>query len=296
MTNRTGSTSAVSWSRLGTGPVRRGRSDPRRAGSRPRRPRDGPWRILLRGIGYEHNDVSVVTNVSADHLGLHGIDTLDELAEVKGAVVRITRRDGWAVLNGEDPRVWACGSTAGPDRTRSASRPGHQPWPRRWPRVGGHRSSSAADSCSRPRGRRVRVVAVDDLPVTFAGLSRYNVANALAAAAACDALGLSTDEIRDGLLSFAPDAEVNPAGSTCTRGAGCSRWSTSHNEAGLAGLLDVCDRLVARRGAGFGWGSERPATAPTRSSIGWACWPGAESTTSSSPRSRITCAGEPWRQ
>ncbi|MGH2462062.1 MAG: Mur ligase family protein, partial [Candidatus Limnocylindria bacterium] len=63
--------------------------------------------ILLRGIGYQHNDVSVVTNVSADHLGLQGIDTLDELAEVKGAVVRITRREGWAVLNAQDPRVWA---------------------------------------------------------------------------------------------------------------------------------------------------------------------------------------------
>jgi cyanophycin synthetase len=52
--------------------------------------------ILLRGIGYAANDVSVVTNVSADHLGLQGIDTLDELAEVKGTVVRITRRGGWA--------------------------------------------------------------------------------------------------------------------------------------------------------------------------------------------------------
>ncbi len=43
--------------------------------------------ILLRGIGYTTNDVSVVTNVSADHLGLQGIDTLEELAEVKGAIV-----------------------------------------------------------------------------------------------------------------------------------------------------------------------------------------------------------------
>jgi cyanophycin synthetase len=62
--------------------------------------------ILLRGIGYAANDISVVTNVSADHLGLQGIDTLDELAEVKGTIVRITKREGWAVLNADDPRVW----------------------------------------------------------------------------------------------------------------------------------------------------------------------------------------------
>src|SRR6185436_8843419 len=63
--------------------------------------------ILLKGIGVTRNDVSVVTNVSADHLGLHGIDTLDQLAEVKSVVPRVTRRRGWAVLNGDDPRVYA---------------------------------------------------------------------------------------------------------------------------------------------------------------------------------------------
>ena len=63
--------------------------------------------ILLKGIGLAYNHVSVFTNVSADHLGLHGIDTLDQLAEVKGVVSRITRADGWAVLNGDDPRVYA---------------------------------------------------------------------------------------------------------------------------------------------------------------------------------------------
>ena len=63
--------------------------------------------ILLKGIGLTRNDVSVVTNVTADHLGLHGIDTVDQLAEVKSVVPQITRKDGWAVLNGDDPRVYA---------------------------------------------------------------------------------------------------------------------------------------------------------------------------------------------
>lgn len=63
--------------------------------------------ILLRGIGVTHNDVSVVTNVSADHLGQQGIDTVDQLAEVKAVVARITMRIGWAVLNADDPRTLA---------------------------------------------------------------------------------------------------------------------------------------------------------------------------------------------
>src|SRR5438132_1668766 len=63
--------------------------------------------ILLRGIGTDHNDVAVVTNVTEDHLDQYGIRTLDQLAEVKSAITRITRPGGWDVLNADDPRVLA---------------------------------------------------------------------------------------------------------------------------------------------------------------------------------------------
>ena len=63
--------------------------------------------ILLRGVGYESNDASVLTNVSADHLDLQGIHTLPELAEVKAVIARMTKPDGWVVLNADDPLVAA---------------------------------------------------------------------------------------------------------------------------------------------------------------------------------------------
>ena len=63
--------------------------------------------ILRRGVGVAHNDVSVVTNISADHLGLGGIDTLDQLAEVKAVITKITKPTGWCVLNADDPRTFA---------------------------------------------------------------------------------------------------------------------------------------------------------------------------------------------
>jgi cyanophycin synthetase len=204
--------------------------------------------ILLRGIGYEHNDVSVVTNVSADHLGLQGIDTLDELAEVKGAVVRITRRDGWAVLNGEDPRAWAM-------RRHSPARPYAFSLSPRAPALaeslaaGGRAAvlDRGALVLRRRSGRRIRLATAAELPVTFAGLSRYNVANALAAAAACDALGLSPEEIRDGLVSFAQDESTNPGRLNLYGRRGVlALVDFAHNEAGLAGLLDVADRLIGR--------------------------------------------------
>jgi cyanophycin synthetase len=205
--------------------------------------------ILLRGIGYQHNDVSVVTNVSADHLGLQGIDTLDELAEVKGAVVRITRRDGWAVLNAQDPRVWAM-------RLRTHARPYAFSLN---PRARGVAEALAAGGRAavldrgrlvlrRPRVRGTGLAAAADLPVTFAGLSRYNIANALAAAAACDALGIPLDQIASGLASFAQDQAVNPGRlNLYSRDGVLALVDFAHNEAGLAGLLEVCSRLTGSR-------------------------------------------------
>ena len=59
--------------------------------------------ILREGLGYDRNDVAVVTNVTGDHLGLGGIDTIGQLANVKGVVVEAVPRSGTAVLNADDP-------------------------------------------------------------------------------------------------------------------------------------------------------------------------------------------------
>jgi cyanophycin synthetase len=206
--------------------------------------------ILLRGIGYAANDVSVVTNISADHLGLQGIDTLDELAEVKGTVVRITKRGGWAVLNADDPRVWAMRR-----RSRAGifafSLEGRGEAIDETLRAGG-RSATLEDGwivLRRGPGRPRRVVRADELPVTLAGLSRYNVANALAAAAACDALGVRRGRIADGLRSFAQDTAANPGRMNLFERDGIvAMVDFAHNEAGLAGLLDVARALAGAKG------------------------------------------------
>ncbi|MBC8076249.1 MAG: cyanophycin synthetase, partial [Chloroflexales bacterium] len=63
--------------------------------------------ILRAGLAFDSCLVAVVTNVSSDHLGLGGVETLDDLARVKEVVVRAARPDGAAVLNADDPRVAA---------------------------------------------------------------------------------------------------------------------------------------------------------------------------------------------
>jgi cyanophycin synthetase len=206
--------------------------------------------ILLRGIGYAANDVSVVTNVSADHLGLQGIDTVDELAEVKGAIVRITRRGGWAVLNADDPRAWGMRRETRAGWYAFSLDPESREAEEALDRGGRAAVLDRGWLVLRGAGRRpARLARAADLPVTFAGLSRYNVANALAAAAAADALGIPVARIRAGLRSFAQDSEANPGRLNLYERRGrLALVDFAHNEAGLAGLLDVCRELASPAG------------------------------------------------
>ncbi len=213
--------------------------------------------ILLRGIGYSANDVSVVTNVSADHLGLQGIDTVDELADVKSTVVRITKRDGWAVLNADDPRAWAMrGATRA--RVYAFSMEGRTDEVRRALRHRGRAATIEAGwivlhgVTKRPR----RLLEAAELPVTVGGLSRHNIANALAAAAACDALGLTTRQIKAGLRTFGVDRSANPGRLNLYERDGVfAIVDFAHNEAGLAGLLDVARAVAGRHKVRLAYGT-----------------------------------------
>jgi cyanophycin synthetase len=210
--------------------------------------------ILLKGIGVTRNDVSVVTNVSADHLGLQGIDTLDQLAEVKAVVPRITRRGGWAVLNGDDPRVFAMRHVI---RARPwvFSRDPSSPAIRETLDSGG-RATTVIDgwvSVLRPGADPDPLVELTDVPMTLAGLSHFNVENTLAAASAARAAGISRTDVIEGLRSFRPDAEHNPGRMnffTVPAGGGDASVviDLAHNEAGLEALLEIMEG-VRRPGA-----------------------------------------------
>jgi cyanophycin synthetase len=206
--------------------------------------------MLLKGMGVAANDVSVVTNVSADHLGLQGIDTVDQLAEVKAIVTKATRPGGWAVLNGEDPRVWAM-------RTGTRAKPwvfalrADAPAVREAIDAGG-RAITILDSfitVLAPGREPDRLVSILDVPVTLSGLSHHNIANALAGAAAALGLGLPREAVIEGLRTFAPDERLNPGRMNTYSMPAADGGSVTvivdlaHNEAGLEALMDVAHGL-----------------------------------------------------
>ncbi|MEA2518582.1 MAG: cyanophycin synthetase, partial [Chloroflexota bacterium] len=231
--------------------------------------------LVLRGMGYESNDASVVTNVSSDHLDLQGIHTLPELAEVKATVARATREGGWAVLNGDDPLVAAIarrvranvamfslgdGSSAGGAVRRAVARGGRgyvlrDGW---LVEIDGHRGPGAT-SGDGGAGEPVehRIIEVDHVPIALGGLARHNVANALAAAGAARGLGITLAQLRDGLADFHPTSDRSPGRLNLFRvGSRVVIVDFAHNEAGVNAVLDVAEGI-----AGGAAGRMAPVTA-----------------------------------
>ncbi len=200
--------------------------------------------LLLRGSGVLHNDVAVVTNVSADHLGLHGVDTVDQLAEVKAIITKTTRPDGWCVLNADDPRVLAMRRRA-TGRLWLCSPFPDQPALHEVQQEGG-RAMTVLDGSLTWFEHHVahRLLPVEDVPVTLAGISRTNTQNALAAAAAALAVGLPERAVVRGLRTFVLDPERNPGRTNLFRLDGrIVVIDYAHNEAGMQGLTEVMDGL-----------------------------------------------------
>jgi cyanophycin synthetase len=200
--------------------------------------------ILLRGIGVMHNDVAIVTNVSEDHLGLHGIQTIDQLSEVKATITRITRADGWDVLNADDPRVLSMRRVATGRSWLCSLDPWHPAIRDTLADAG--RATVPLDgwmtvldgSSSRP------LVELIDVPVTIAGISRHNVMNAMQAASAALAIGLPERAVVKGLKTFVTDPERNPGRANLFELDGrVIVVDYAHNEAGMLGFAEICEGL-----------------------------------------------------
>ncbi len=173
--------------------------------------------ILREGIGFDRCDVGAVLNISNDHLGLYGIDTVEQLAEVKSLVVEIVRDDGTSVLNADDPLVVTMAERArgriiywsmGDNQETNEVLKTHL-----------EQDGTAVVLQSGVHGELIAIYDAEQyisllwthlIPATLEGRARHNVANALAATAIAYARGVSIENIRQGLRTFSPSFYQSP--------------------------------------------------------------------------------------
>ena len=165
--------------------------------------------ILRAGLGYEYADVAVITNVSNDHLGQYGIETLEDIAHVKSLVAEVVKPHSYVVLNADDSLVVQMAKrTKG--RVIYFSTEKENICVRKHLGIGGTAVFVRRGVILLCQGSRsFRICSVKQIPVTWNGLAKHNIHNVLAAVAAGWAMGLSAVAIRNSLQNFSSDVECN---------------------------------------------------------------------------------------
>ncbi|WP_457127386.1 cyanophycin synthetase [Mucilaginibacter sp. HD30] len=166
--------------------------------------------MLRSGLGFDECGVAIVTNVSADHLGLDGVETLEQLARVKSIVPKSVNQDGFAILNADDELVYSMKKQLTSKVALFSINPEN-------PYLQNHISDGGMAACIQDNwfvlytaGRRQNIVPVADVPLTFRGTADCMIKNVLPAILATCIYEMPIEQIKAGLLSFIPSPENTP--------------------------------------------------------------------------------------
>lgn len=166
--------------------------------------------LIRRGIAYDRADVGVITNITEDHLGLNGIETIEEMAFVKSLVVEAVRTDGYAVINADDPvsasiihRIESRIIMFSKDKFNTILRDNLN---NNGIAIYAHEGFIYVEE----KENVYPIAEIDNIKITFQGKLIYNVENAMAACAALIGIGIKHSIIRKGITSFYGNEKNNP--------------------------------------------------------------------------------------
>ena len=166
--------------------------------------------ILRSGLAFDKCDVGVVLNVSADHLGIGDIDTIDQMAKLKSVVAESVSINGYAVLNADDPLVAAMAEQVKGQVAYFAMNPANE-LVQNHTRKGGLAAVYENGYLSILKGDwTLRIDQAVNLPVTMQGRAPFMIANALAASLAAFAQGVPIEAIRAALTTFRASVNQTP--------------------------------------------------------------------------------------
>lgn len=214
--------------------------------------------LLRRGLGVDAADAALITNIAEDHLGDFGSQTLEELLDIKWVVSHAVRDRGRLVLNADDARLVAKAKGYDGEIVWFSLRRDN-PVVREHVDAGGTAFALDDRNLVKQTGAEVTVICDEtEVPIALGGAARHNIANALAAAALTEGLGVSLEDVRRGLKTMSPSD--NPGR--------CNLYDLgdvkllvdfAHNPAAMQSLFDMARALPAnRRLLAFGQAGDRP--------------------------------------
>ncbi|MCH2246395.1 MULTISPECIES: cyanophycin synthetase [Crocosphaera] len=166
--------------------------------------------ILRSGLAFDSCDVGIVLNVAADHLGLGDINTIEQMAQVKGVIAEVVHPDGHAVLNADDPLVAAMAEKVKGKVAYFSMNPDNEIIENHL-RRDGLAAVYENGYLSILEGQfTLRIEEAVNIPMTMGGMAPFMIANALAACLAAFSQGVDIEDIRQGVRTFTASAEQTP--------------------------------------------------------------------------------------
>lgn len=202
--------------------------------------------LLRAGLGFKKCDVAVVTNVAADHLGLKGIHTIEQLAKVKAVVPETVLPEGYAILNADDDLVY--------DMRRNVacnvalfSMDENNPRIKALQRLNGITAVYENGYVTICRGEwKMRLMKAENIPLTYGGKATFMIQNVLGAVLAAHVQGISIEDMKAALETFIPSASQTPGRLNLFKFNDFTiLLDYAHNPAGMRALQKFTDELDA---------------------------------------------------
>ncbi len=202
--------------------------------------------LLRAGLGFKKCDIAIVTNVAADHLGLKGIHTIEQLAKVKAVVPETVLPNGYAILNADDDLVYEMRRNVSCN-VALFSLDENNPRIKAMQRMGGITGVYENGYVTICRGKwKMRVMDVKDIPVTFGGKAEFMIQNVLGAILAAHIQGVSIEDMKAALETFVPSAAQTPGRLNLFEFKHFKvLLDYAHNPAGMRALRKLTDNMEA---------------------------------------------------
>jgi cyanophycin synthetase len=202
--------------------------------------------LLRAGLGFKKCDIGIVTNVAADHLGLKGIHTVEQLAKVKGVIPETVLPDGYAILNADDDLVYNMRRSLDCN-VALFSMDEENPRIKALQRIGGITALYENGYVTICRGEwKMRVMKAEDIPLTYGGKAKFMIQNVLPAILTANIQGMSIEDMKAGLETFIPSATQTPGRLNLFKFNNFSiLLDYAHNPAGMRALQGFIEELDA---------------------------------------------------
>ena len=202
--------------------------------------------LLRAGLGFKKCDVGIVTNVAADHLGLKGIHTIEQLAKVKGVIPETVLPDGYAILNADDDLVYEMRRSINCNLALF-SMDEENPRIKALQKLGGITAIYENGYVTLCRGTwKMRIMKAENIPLTYGGKATFMIQNILPAVIAANVRGIGIEDMKVALETFIPSASQTPGRLNLFKFENFSiLLDYAHNPAGMRALQDFTNNLEA---------------------------------------------------